>query len=366
MSLWRNIWLLAALFLLGCERPLPEAPDQIVRPVQVQRVGPRAFTETRDFVGRLDAAQTVDLAFEVDGELAELPILEGQAVAMGALVAALDPIRFELAVREASIALRLAGLDLERRQTLLAKRATSQAEVDEARARFELAEVRLAQSREGLADSRITAPFDAVVARRYLDIGTRVRIGDVVARLADVSELRVVASLPEDLVANLTTDAWGSMRVSAGFRVLPGERFDLRYLEHAAEANAVAQTFDVTFALPRPETGNLLPGMTAVVDVEIRTDPQQGAQLAEFRLPIAALVSAPDGGFLVWVLDPESGRVQRRAVTVTAARGTGRSAATGIGIASGVSQGEWVVVAGASQLQDGMQVRAVDLDGRAL
>lgn len=367
MSLWRNIPpLLGVLLLLGCERPLPETPDQVLRPVQVQRVLSRPATVTRDFVGRLDAAQTVDLGFEVDGELTSLPILEGQALAAGALVAALDPTRFELALRETSIELHLAELDLERRQSLLAERATSLAEVDAARARFELAEVRLAQSRESLADSRITAPFDAVVARRHLDVGTRVRIGDVVARLLDVSELRVVVSLPEDLIANLATDAWESMRVTAGFRGLPAERFELRYLEHAAEANGVAQTFDVTFALPRPEVGNLLPGMTAVVYVETRSAPQQGAQPSEFMLPTAALLSAPDGGFLVWVLDPESGRVQRRVVTVTEARGSGGDAETGIGIASGVAEGEWVVVAGASQLQDGMQVRPVDVDGRGL
>lgn len=366
MSFWRMAWLLAALSLLGCERPLPEAPDQVLRPVQVQRVVSRPTTSVRDFVGRLDAAQTVDLAFEVDGEMTELPILEGQSVAAGALVAALDPTRFELALREASIELRLAELELERRQTLLAQRATSVAEVDAARARFELAEVRLAQARERLADTRITAPFDAVVARRHLDIGTRVRIGDGVARLADLSELRVVVSLPEDLLAHLTTDAWASMRVSAGFRGLPDQRFELQYLEHAAEANAVAQTFDVTFTLPRPQGVQLLPGMTAVVYVETRSSPQQAAAVAEFTVPTAALVSAPDGGFEVWILDPESGRVQRRAVTVTEARVSSDDASTGIGIASGIAEGEWVVVAGASQLQDGMQVRPVDADGRGL
>lgn len=361
-----RLWLLVVLALVGCERPLPQPPDQVVRPVQVQRVVPRPDSTVREFVGRLDAAQTVDLAFEVDGEVAELPILEGQTLAAGALVAALDPTRFELALREASIELRLARLELERRQTLLEQRSVSLAEVDQARARFELAEVRLAQAEESLADSRITAPFDAVVARRHLDAGTRVRVGDVVARLLQVDELRVVASLPEDLLADLGTDAWDAMRVSAGFRVLPGERFELSYLEHRAEANAVAQTFDVTFALPRPQIGNLLPGMTATVRVERSAERQQDSQRAEFRLPTAALVSAADGEFQVWVLDTASGRVQRRPVTVTAARGSEQNAAEGIGIASGLTAGEWVVVAGASQLQDGMQVRAVDVDGRAL
>lgn len=365
MICWRHAWLLPVLLLTGCDRPLPEPAEQTLRPVQVQRVAPRPITVSRDFVGRLQAAQTVDLAFEVDGELTSLPILEGQAVAAGDLLAALDPTRFELALQEASIDLRLTRLELERRQTLLAERATSVAEVDAARARFELAEVRLARARESLHDSRITAPFDAVVARRHLDIGTRVRVGDVVARLANVSELRVVASLPEDLLASLAADAWASIRVSAAFRGLPSQRFDLQYVEHAAEANAVAQTFDVTFSLPRPEGAHLLPGMTAVVYVDTRS-PRQAAEAAEFMLPTAALLSAPDGSFMVWVLDPESGRVQRRGVTVTEARGSMGTVATGIGIGSGLAEGEWVVVAGASQLQDGMRVRPVDADGRGL
>jgi len=341
----RAMLLFCVCCLVGCQRSEPPAADQAVRPAKLFRASSHPVTISHQFVGRLDAAQTVDVSFEVDGTLLELAVREGQAVAKGALVGALDPTDFQLAVREAEVQLRLATQDLNRKTTLLQERGISQSLVDDARAQYDLSQVRLSQTQERLSKSRVTAPFDAFVARRYVDNRTQVRTGDKVARLSDLNELKVVTSLPEGLVATVTPERVVSL--SAGFDFLGDQRFPLIYRENTGEANPVAQTYEVTFTMQRPAGSNLLPGMTADVRIELKSRESDGS----IAIPTTALLSDPDGRFFVWIYDPATSRVSRRYVTVA------EPGEHGVGITSGVSDGELVVAAGASQLQEGMQVR---------
>ncbi len=341
----RVVGLLCLVWLTGCERTEPPVTDQAVRPAKLFRVTAEQTTVYHQFVGRIDAAQTVDVSFEVAGELVQLPVREGQAVAKGELVAALDPTNFQLDVRETEVQLHLAAQDLKRKSALLRERGISESVVDDARAQYELSQVRLAQARKRLTDSRISAPFEAFVARRYVDNRTKVRVGDRIARLSDLNELKVVASIREELVATVTPERLVS--ITAHFDFLPDRPFPLVFRERSGEANPVAQTYEVTFTMVRPADVNLLPGMTAEVHLELKADGQEEGIV----IPTTALLSQPDGQFFVWVYDPDTSRVSRRVVTVAGPR------EQGVAIDSGLEDAELVVAAGASQLQAGMQVR---------
>lgn len=344
----RGLFLLGtALWLLsGCERGAAPAPlDQSLHRAQVLRVQATGALETYRFVARVAAAQTVDLAFEVDGPLAQLPVLPGSQVKRGTLVAALDKTDFELAVQEAVVARQLAVADRDRKRALLNRRGISRAEVDQADAEAALATVRLSQAEEALADATLRAPFDAYIARRYLDQHSTVRSGDAVLRLLDLSELHLRLSVPEALAA--TGDPERLERVEASFAFAPDRRFPLTFRENQGEAQSLAQSFELTFALAPPADLNVLPGMTAVVDLALKALP---GERANPRLPVTAVVSHAQDQYHVWLVDPADGTVQQQPVTV------GRVLPEGLEILTGLSGGEWVVGAGAAKVQAGMQI----------
>ena len=335
---------LSMLIAAGCE-PAAEAPvaEQSIRPARIFQVVSEGASTTYEFVGRVEAAQTVDVSFEVSGPLVQLPVLEGQTVAKGSLVAALDPRDFMLAVREAEVQLQLAGQDFKRKRKLLAERGISQSVVDDARALYELRQVRLAQAKEALADTKIYAPFDAYVARRFTDNHVNVTPENKIARLTDLTELLIKANIPESIYATATEDSVLSM--AAEFSFAPDRRFALEVRENTGEADAVAQTYAVTFAMPPPESLNVLPGMTATVIVEMT------GELAGVRVPTTALIGGREGDFFVWVFDPATGGIEKRTVEVGPASGAG------VPIRSGLRDGDLIVAAGASHLRSGMQVR---------
>ena len=171
--------------------------------------------------------------------MAELPILEGQEIAEGGLLAALEPRDFELAVKEAEVQVKLAAQDLQRKQQVLSQQGIARSVVDDARSVYELQVVRLDKAREQLADSRIVAPFDAFVSERYVDNHANVERGTRIARLLDLNRILVVANIPEALLA--TGDEEQLVSMAAEFDFIPGHTFPLDLYENKAEADTVAQ-----------------------------------------------------------------------------------------------------------------------------
>ncbi len=335
------------ILFTGCaDRSVPEPADQSVRPARIFEVRDTAQSLEYKFVGRVAALRTVDMTFEVSGPLRQLPVLEGQTISQGTLVAALDTTDFELAVREAEVQLQLARQDLERKRQVLAQRGIARSVVDDAKSNYDLQRVRLEKAREMLADARLLAPFDAFVARRYVDNFVTVQAGEKIVRLNDPGRLLVVANVPESLYATATAEQVLSLH--AEFDFVPDVQFPLQTFENRGEADDMAQTYEVSLVMERPDEWNILPGMTASVIVKLR-DPTEDA--ASLLIPTSALVNDGSDEFYVWVFDAQTGGVQRRPVTVDV------PAAQGVPVTGGLQDGELIVATGASQLSAGMRVR---------
>ena len=343
---WAALWLGLSMMLMGCEVPAPPVPeDQSIRPAKLFEVKDTRRVIQYRFVGRVEALQVVDLSFEVAGPLMELPILEGQEVETGDLIAALDTRDFELAVREAEVQVKIARQDLQRKQKVLAQQSIARSMVEDARSNYELQVVRLAKARERLEDSRIFAPFDATVAQRFVDNHVNIERGAKIARLLDLDKLLVVGNVPEALTATGNEEQLISLH--AEFDFLPAQRFALRPYESKGEADAVAQTYEYAFIMDRPDQWNILPGMSATIHADLK-DPSVKALT---YIPANALVSASDKTFYVWVYDEASQEVEQRRVIV------GPPEAHGLPVLEGLSDGERIVTTGAGQLQPGMRIQ---------
>lgn len=338
-----------AVLLAACEPPAPPEPKaQNVRPARIHVVEASQSASVLRFAGAVEASTSIDAAFEVGGALSQLDVLEGETVKAGDLLAALDPTDFLLAVRESEAQLRLVRQDFERKRDILGRGGIARSAVDDAAAELELARVRLAQAQKRLRDARLTAPFDAQIARRFVDNHTKVQAGEAIVRLSALSELVIAAAMPQALLATLNADAIDS--ISARFAFAPDRDFPLTYRENRGEADAMAQTFEIALTMTRPEDLNILPGMSAEVTVTLK----QQATAPTLTIPTAALVSHSDGRFFVWVVPPVGGAVEQRFVEV------GTPTSLGVPVVSGLTSGEAIVSSGAAYLQPGMSVRRLE------
>jgi RND family efflux transporter MFP subunit len=339
--------LLAGLGVLAACSPAPVSEPSPIRAARIEQVEPAQSSAVREFVGRVEARLTVDLAFQVGGRLAEFPVSEGEQIGEGTRVAALESQDFERALREARVQLQQARQNLDRQRTLHERGIASDAALEDAQTAYDLRAVALDNARQNREYATIDAPFDGLVSRRLVDNFTTVSPGQPVVRLQDVSELRVAIQVPESTLAMVDENAPREM--TARFPFLPDQSFELEFRELVAEPDQASQTYTALFALPNDIPANILPGMTA--NVRIVTEPSAAPENPGVRVPVTALAALSDGGFQVWVFDPAEGQVSARRVAVGPV--TGET----VLVREGLAAGEQIVTAGVTALHEGMSVR---------
>ena len=235
----------------GCSRQAASEVE-VIRPVKTFLVAPGDGLRERSFPGTVEASRRVELAFRVPGLLAELPIKEGQQVAQGDLIARLRQDEFnarlqtlqgeldqaratlqalragerpeeirrrEAELRSASAQLANARSEYERHALLLSRNAVSQSAYEQRETNYRVAqkhtsaqnsleqatigraedieamqaqvrgsEGRLVDAQVNLSDSTLLAPFDGVIAQRFVDAGQNIVANDRVAQFKDLEK----------------------------------------------------------------------------------------------------------------------------------------------------------------------------------
>lgn len=351
----RNVqcgWLLAALVAGGCggETP-PEEP--MVAPVRTFVVGSDMAGGTREYAGVVEAVQSSDLAFEVPGRVEAFPVVEGQRLRRGALVARIDPTDY-VANRDAAAANRLAAeAEYQRYRSLYASDVVSLQELEVRRRNFEVADASFRTAQKALNDTELRAPFDGVVAMKRVPDFANVQAKQPVVLFEDNSSLKVVFEVPERDAALARPGATLDQRTAELRPVVeptaaPGRELPARFREIATAADPVTRTFRVTLALARPDDIALAPGMTVVVRLTVPADETGEVAL---RIPAAGLGTDGDGAYVLKVVGEDTLTVERVRVTPGAAEGDY------VEILSGVALGDRIVLSAVRTLRPGSRVR---------
>jgi RND family efflux transporter MFP subunit len=184
-----------------------------------------------------------------------------------------------------------------------------------------------------------------LVASRNVANFATISPGTPIARLHDMSDLRIEIEVPEVLFQRAGTDP--DIELWAQFPT-NDTRYPVTPREFNAETSQVGQTYQITLGMAPPEDQTILPGSSVTVYATLN----RGAQ--DIIIPASAVSTTNDGGTTVMVFTPtgaDEGTVARRPVTVEPTiRGDVR-------VTEGLQAGEEIVASGASQLADGDRVK---------
>lgn len=334
-----------ATFSIACilMTTISATAQDVVRQVKLVTLSQSGSNLERRFFARVAARQTVDLAFQVSGQLKEFPVVEGSIVPEGDLIAQLDLEPFNLALQEAQLRQEQASRAVARLEQL-SRNAVSQASVDDAGTQSQLADVALRNAEYSLERATLSAPFDALVATRNIANFTTINAGQPVVRLHDMSELRIEINVPEVLFQRAGQNGDG-VQLSVRFPASDTD-FPLELREFNAETSSVGQTFLISLGLEPPEGMVILPGSSAVVTAKLPLS------VSALRVPPSAIVVDENGKTFVmrYSANGDSGTVEKIEVELQAG-GNGEMRAV-----EGVSPGDMIVVAGASELESGQTV----------
>lgn len=379
------LWLYSKLAPGRAEHATAKAAEPAA--VAVTRVRRASIARRLTITGELVPFQEVEVMAKVAGYVQKMFVDAGDIVHRGQVLAVLelpemrdDMTRAAAAVqrnradlqratdeiRRAESAYQMAHLTYTRLEGVMKDQPglIAQQEVDDAQAREQMASAQLASARSALAAAeeqikvaqadqsklqtlndytRVVAPFDGVVTRRYADNGTMIQAGTAshsqampVVRVSENSLLRLVLPVPE----------------SAAGLVHPGARLDVRIPSldtvFAGTIARIASKVDTSTRTMRTEVDiqnrdrKLIPGMYAEVTLTLAENP------TALTVPLQA-ISARGGKTFVTVVDG-AGEVQPEEVT------TGLESPSLVEIRSGLKEGDLVMTAGSTAITPGAKV----------
>jgi multidrug efflux system membrane fusion protein len=335
------------LFLSSCSKEEEVVKAEPVKPVKIYTVQTGKEEVTISLPGRIRAARRSELSFKVSGPLMELPVVEGQHVKKGDLIAKILPRDFQTAVNEAKAQELEAKQQYRRYKELYAKKQVSKADFDRYRAARDVARARSEDARNALKDTTLKAPFDGIIAKRYVENFEKVQVKQAIAYLQFIDQVEILIDVPELMMARFRSVE--NIQINAAFDAVAGKEYPLEIKEYSTDADPATQTYQIVLIMDQPDEANILPGMTANVRAFA-----EGLAAAEttILLPAIAVLEDANQKSYVWTLNSETMTVHKVGVTIGQLEGS-----KNIFIKEGLEGGESVILAGVSKLREGMKVR---------
>jgi membrane fusion protein, multidrug efflux system len=325
-----------------------------VPPPATEAAKSEQWIEQLTSIGTLISSHGVDITSQVAGIVTEVYVQSGQDAERGSKLVQLD-----IAVETADLASSRATLEeaevaYQRQTDLIAKKVTSEANVDTARAKRDTALAATKKIEAVIAQKTILAPLSGRLGIRKVERGQYVSPGMMLVTMQQLDPMRVDFPMPEQAIGKLRV----GQEIEIGVDAYPGVVFKGKIESLDARVAQDTRTLLVRGSLPNPDR-KLLPGMFANVVVLL------GAPRAVVTVPRTAVTYSLYGDS-IYVVTPMSGQGS----TPDAAKGgeaklvadrrfvkTGQARDDRVAIVSGITVGDQVVTTGQLKLNPGAAIR---------
>ncbi len=296
---------------------------------------------TTTAIGTVVAMRSISLRNELPGTVREVKLAPGQIVEAGELLVALDVAveEAELKAQEAEVV--LAKTLLARLERAVQSKATSQMEVDRARAQLDVAEARIARIKAVIARKTILAPFRAHVGISDVHPGQCLNEGTLLTTLQGVDAAAHVDFAIPQLVAQ-------QLKPGETVEILTGAEAPAVSAEIVALDARVNSTTRSTTVRARVADVNKVPAPGASVRVRVPAS----APIAAVTVPVSALRKGPGGDHVFVIKADEKGALRAQSRLAKAGSVLGDEGL----VLSGVTAGEQVAAHGSFKLRDNVLV----------
>lgn len=251
----------------------------------------RTTTRTISAAARTHFNRGIELRAETTGRVIAIGAERGASISQGDNVVRID-IRDRMAqLAEAEAMIRQRQLEFEAAEQLRGEQFMSPSELAGREAALESARAARERITIDIARTEISAPFDAVVYDRLVEIGDYLAPGDSVAQLIDVDPLIVVADINEREIGAISVGQTGTAFLQNG----PSISGRIRYISPAA--SETTRSFQVEMEIPNPD-GALPVGTSARLELE-------GESISAHEISPGLLTLADDGTIGVKIIDSD-------------------------------------------------------------
>lgn len=218
------------------------------------------------YVCQIHAIRHIDLRAQEKGYLQKIYVDEGQHVKQGQLLFQIMPKLYEAELQKAEAEAKFAGIEYQNTKHLADSNVVSPTELAMSKAKLDKAKAELALTKVHLQFTEIRAPFDGIIDKFNVRLGSLVSEGDLLTTLSDNSKMWVYFNVPEAEYLNYKAKAAAAVP-SVNLLMANNEVFPYGGVVETIEADFDNETGNIPFraTFPNPngllrhgETGNIL------------------------------------------------------------------------------------------------------------
>lgn len=302
-----KICLLATIFILSCTKKHEKEKEDIFEVTSPLR---KDTSTIREYVCQIKAIQHIELRALDRGYLQEIFVDEGKFVKKGTLMFQILPIKYQAELEKAKAEANYAQIEFQNSKLLADSNVISPNQLALVKAKYEKAKAELRLAEVYMSFTRITAPFDGLIDRFQVRLGSLLDDGDLLTTLSDISELWVYFNVPEAEYLDYKQGEKDNNRRKVRLKMANHQLYEHEGVIKTIEADFNNMTGNIAFRATFPNPDALLRhGETGNVIVTV---PLKKALL----IPQKATFEVLDQKF-VYVLDKDN-VLQTRRITVSA------------------------------------------------
>ncbi|WP_114759516.1 efflux RND transporter periplasmic adaptor subunit [Flavobacterium sp. AG291] len=263
----------------------------------------------KDYVSQIHSIQHIELRAQERGYLQKIYVDEGQSVKKGQLLFQIMPKLYEAEMQKAQAEADFAEIEYKNTKRLADSKVVAPNELAMAKAKVDKAKAELALTKVHLQFTEIRAPFDGIIDRFHVRLGSLVDEGDLLTNLSDNSKMWVYYNVPESEYLDYKATAQNS-KPTVKLLMANNKLFDYPGVVETIEGEFNNETGNIAFraTFPNPK-GLLRHGETGNIQMEV---PIKNALL----IPQKATFEVLDKKY-VYVIDKDN-TVRSREITIAA------------------------------------------------
>jgi len=354
--LWAKLPLVCLIFLLICvgvlfsriqskketlqaeQEAALKTGEPLVNVVTLEAL-PREMADEINFPGTVIPFMEVTVLAEVRGQVTKRHVDQGVVVNTGDVLVTLDARDYENQLAASKASYQAAVAHKNRIEKLYRKKLATRSRYDDAVAQVNTLKAGMDTATLNVGRGVIRAPMDGVLNRLPVEVGRYLHVGDPVARIIDIDQVKVAVGIPEsDVDAVRGIDSFDITVDALGGKVFTGKPY-----RFSKTADAMARLYPLEILLDNAD-GQLLPDMfTRVAIVKKRI-------FDALAVPLYTVITKNDAAYLYVV---EEDRAREKRVRLGIQEGWF------VQVTEGLAPHDQVIVVGHRGVSEGSPVRVV-------
>lgn len=267
-------------------------------------------TVTKDYVCQIHSIQHIELRALEKGYLQHIYVDEGQFVKQGQPMFQILPLLYKAELQKAEAEAEFAKIEYDNTKALADSDVVAPNELAMAKAKYAKANAELELAKVHMGFTTIKAPFDGIMDRFHVRLGSLIDEGEFLTELSDNSQMWVYFNVPEAEYLDYMNQIKKDSLMQVDLRMANGKLFAHSGVVETIEADFNNETGNISFraTFPNPK-GLLRHGETGNIIV---TTPLKQALLIPQKATFEVLEQK-----YVFVIDDEN-KVRSRAIEIEA------------------------------------------------